>query len=310
MVNEFRTMKPKVSVIMITYGHEKYIQEAIEGIFLQKTDFLVELIIANDKSPDSSHKIITQAIKACPSNISVNYILNENNLGANANYLNAYSKTEGEYIASCEGDDFWTDPLKLQKQIDFLENNSDYSIAFHKVEGIGSENADNAIFKNPEIEKDYTLENLSEGNFIHTPSVVFRKNLDKLPDWISFCPIGDYPLYMINSTFGKIKYFPETMAAYRVGSGVWSTTSLLHQVLNIMYTLKFLIEYFKNNKIVHEKLKKQYDNHYNSIVKNFEAKASLELKIKDYRYIESVTDFKSILKIFKMKLLKKVFPSK
>ncbi|MDQ0591901.1 glycosyltransferase involved in cell wall biosynthesis [Chryseobacterium ginsenosidimutans] len=304
--------QPLLSVVMITYNHEDYIEEAINGVLLQDYDGKIELILANDNSPDNTDVIIQKVLQnhTGSQNIEIKYTKHQQNKGMMPNFLWALQQAQGDYIALCDGDDYWTDPLKIQKQVDFLEKNPEYSFTFHKVSGIGSENAENSIFKNIEEEKDYTLENLSEGNFIHTPSVVFRKNVNKLPDWLSFCPIGDYPLHMINSTFGKIKYFPETMAVYRVGSGIWSTTNLVHQVLNIIYTLKFLLEYFKNNKVVYHNLKKQHDNHYNSIVKNFEAKRSLELKTKDYRYLESITDFGSILKILKMKILKKVFPSK
>ena len=116
-------MKPLVSVIMITYGHEKYIEEAIRGVFLQKTNFPLELIISNDKSPDSTDEIIKNIIKSAPENISVNYIQHLENIGMLPNFISTLKMAEGKYIAVCEGDDYWTDENKLQKQIDFLEKN-------------------------------------------------------------------------------------------------------------------------------------------------------------------------------------------
>jgi len=306
MVNEIRTMKPKISIIMITYGHEKYIKEAIEGVFLQKTNFLVELIIANDKSPDNSDTIIRNLIIDCPENIKVNYILNDKNIGANPNYLNAYQQSQGEYIASCEGDDYWTDPLKLQKQVDFLENNKQYSLTFHKIKGISVDDKEPVIFDNLNEEKTYTIEDLAKGNFIHTPSVVFRKNLDKLPQWIQYSPIGDYPLHMINASFGLIKYFPETMAAYRVGSGIWSSKGKVYQIVNVLFSLKLLMDHFKNDVPVLNHLKSQNDEYYTALTKPIEDKDKLALQIKDYKYIEKITDFPNIIKILKIKIKKKL----
>lgn len=305
MVNEFRAIKPKVSVIMITYGHEKYIKEAIEGVFLQKTDFLVELIIANDQSPDSSDEIIREVIKTCPSNISVKYILNENNLGVNANYLNAYENTEGKYIASCEGDDYWIDPLKLQKQVDFLENNEEYSITFHKIKEF-TDRKEKFTYPNPDEEKTYTIQDLCKENFIITVSVVFRKNMETLPEWLPYSPIGDYPLHLLNASFGLIKYFPEEMAVYRVGSGMWSTQNTIDQIVNTMFCLKFLLTHFKNNQEVFTGLKIQYDNFQKALLKPYEEKKALELKIKDYNYLAQIISFNNLLKITKRKIINKL----
>jgi len=260
MANEFTDIPPKVSVIMITYGHEKYIKEAINGIFLQKTDFLIELIIANDRSPDESDKIIRKTIENCPSNITIKYIFNKNNLGANANYINAYSHSKGNYIASCEGDDYWIDPLKLQKQIDFLEENPDYSIVFHRVKELNSSATQNeTILKGSDEEKTYTLDDLANGNFIHTPSVMFKKNFEKLPVWMEYSPIGDYPLHMLNAEYGLIKYLPDEMAVYRVGEGMWSSKSRVYQIVNTTLALNFLMSHFSNNEKIKGILKNQYN---------------------------------------------------
>ena len=108
--------KHKVSVVMITYGHEKFIREAIEGVLMQECDFEVELILANDCSPDQTDSVIQDIIKNHPKGCWIKYIRQENNIGMMPNFIFALKQCKGKYIALCEGDDYWTDPLKLQKQ--------------------------------------------------------------------------------------------------------------------------------------------------------------------------------------------------
>ena len=108
--------KPLVSVVMITYSHEKYIKQAIEGVLFQKCDFRVELIIANDYSPDNSDRIIKDIIENNHTNIIIHYTNHRVNKGMSSNFIWAMNQTNGKYIATCEGDDYWTDPLKFFKK--------------------------------------------------------------------------------------------------------------------------------------------------------------------------------------------------
>ena len=223
-------MKPLVSVIMITYGHEKYIEEAIRGVFLQKTNFPFELIISNDKSPDSTDEIVKNIIKYAPENISVKYIQHPENIGMLPNFISTLKIATGKYIAVCEGDDYWTDENKLQKQIDFLEKNEDFTLTFHNV--FSSKNV-------------YTINDLSKGNFIHTLSVVFRNMKIEFPEWYYTSFLGDYPIWLWLSKKGKIKYFPEKMGVYRENVGVWSGKSQEEREFKSMLVLRNLIPDFE-----------------------------------------------------------------
>ena len=178
-------MKPLVSVVMITYGHEKYIEEAIKGVFLQKTNFPLELIISNDKSPDSTDEIVKNIIKYAPENISVKYIQHPENIGMLPNLISTLKMAAGKYIAVCEGDDYWIDENKLQKQIDFLEKNEDFTLTFHNVFIRNGETLSTDLDYEKRLNsKDvYTIDDLSKGNFIHTPSVVFRNMEIEFPEW-------------------------------------------------------------------------------------------------------------------------------
>ena len=118
--------RPLLSVCLITYNQENYIQKAIESVFAQETNFNIEFIISNDCSSDNSHEKIEEIIKKAPKNFSVRYFNHQQNLGMMKNFIKTMEAAKGKYIALCEGDDYWTDPYKLQKQVDFLEENEGY----------------------------------------------------------------------------------------------------------------------------------------------------------------------------------------
>ncbi|PTS92382.1 hypothetical protein DBR27_19765, partial [Flavobacterium sp. HMWF030] len=119
-----------VSVCVITYGHEKYIEQTIDGILMQEVDFDFELIISNDCSPDQTDEVVKSYLKDHPKSNKVKYFSHKKNMGAYQNFVFSLENSNGKYIALCEGDDYWTNPLKLQKQVDFLESNPDFSICF------------------------------------------------------------------------------------------------------------------------------------------------------------------------------------
>lgn len=205
-----------INVCMITYNQEPYIRDAIEGVLKQKCNFPIELIIGEDFSTDRTRQICEEYASKFP---EIYLLPSETNLGMMGNFIRTLEECTGKYIALCEGDDYWTDPFKLQKQIDFLEANPDFAICFHDV----------MILKNGEAVHDYITREVTEetdilelakGNFIHTPSVVFRNKLFKnLPEQFSKGFVGDYFLHLLNAQYGKIKKLKEIMAVYRVHEG-------------------------------------------------------------------------------------------
>ena len=117
-----------LSVVMITYGHEKFIEQAIHGVLSQECDFDFELIVANDCSPDNTHIIIQDLIAKHPKASKIKYVRHDNNIGMMPNFLFALKSAKGKYIALCEGDDYWNLSSKVQKQVDFLEANSEFGL--------------------------------------------------------------------------------------------------------------------------------------------------------------------------------------
>ena len=172
--------------------------------------------------------------------------------------------TRGKYIAFCEGDDYWTDPNKLQKQVDFLESHPDFAICFHNMQ-ILYENEflqDRSLRLDPDDEewchlknrlsninqKDVsTIEDLAlQGNYISTASCLFRNGLFReFPEWFYTLPVGDYPLHLLNAQHGKIKYLDEVMGVYRVHSGgSWEQKILLERWISWVKLLNVLLPHF------------------------------------------------------------------
>ena len=214
-----------VSVVMITYNHEKYIAEAIKGALMQQTSFPIELIICNDASTDGTDTMVEECIKNENKGKTIRYFNQEQNLGMVNNFILALEKCNGDYIAICEGDDYWTDPLKLQKQVDFLEANKDYSICCHEVKKI-NEDGGEGLYNNINENKSFNIIDLVHNNFMAAVSCVFRayEHHNPMPAWFTGYAANDYGLKLLNATKGKIYYIKDCMAVYRVHSGgIWSS---------------------------------------------------------------------------------------
>ena len=247
-----------VSVCVITYGHEKYIREAIESILEQECEYDVEIIISNDSSPDLTDAIVQSIIKENSSNHKIRYFQHEKNLGMMQNFLFALEQCSGSYIALLEGDDYWTDQRKIQKQIDALESNPSVSMCFHRTDDL-LQNGKVVVSPSTCHQEDvrfFTLEEIARGNFIHTPSAIFRKKFLPVPEKLTASPIGDYPLWLHLAACGSLLYLPECMAYYREGVGVWSGAKKTDRILQWCFTLFLCIDYFKDVSI-QDSLRKQ-----------------------------------------------------
>lgn len=210
-----------LSINCITYNHEKFIAQAMDGFLMQETDFDFEIVVGEDCSTDNTRQILLAYKEKYPDKIKL--LLNEKNMGMQQNGAQTGAACTGRYMAICEGDDYWTDPLKLQKQVDFLEANPDFATTFHRVEIKFEDSGKESELSNENQKETTTFEDLAAGNFIHTLSCVFRTNLfGDLPEWYNEMPIGDYPLHLLNAQYGKIKFFEDTMGVYRIhNSGSW-----------------------------------------------------------------------------------------
>ncbi|HEX8265017.1 MAG TPA: glycosyltransferase [Pyrinomonadaceae bacterium] len=218
--------KHKVAVFMVTYNQAQYIGQAIESVMMQETDFPFKLFIGEDCSTDETRDICLSYKDKYPDKIHL--ILNEKNIGVSHNALNVYKECfdYGDYIAMCEGDDYWTDSGKLRKQVNFLAANPDFSISFHPVKIVYEESREEEI-TNQNQTATTAFEDLALSNFIYTVSCVFRNNSLQFPDWYVKITAGDYLLHLLNAQHGKIGFINEVMAVYRVHKGgMWSMGNL------------------------------------------------------------------------------------
>lgn len=235
------TATPLLSVCIQSFNHVKFIKECLDGILMQQTNFDFEILLGEDASTDGTREICIEYAQKNPNKIRLFLHQRENNININSspsgrfNFLYNLYAAKGKYIAFCEGDDYWTDPRKLQKQVDFLESNTDFNLCFTKSNQLI--NGDKLELKKiPDISSDgiYTYDDLLKHyNFITTASVVFRKNFNNIPSWIYQLPYGDMGLYCLVSRDAKIKCLPEISSVYRVhNNGIWSGINELKQLEN------------------------------------------------------------------------------
>lgn len=217
-------LKYTVSICVICYNQADYIEETLNGILNQKVNFAVELILSNDCSTDNTDKIITEISNNYHGKISIRYINHQKNIGMMPNFISSLEKCNGKYIALCDGDDYWVDENKLQRQVDFLDNNLEFSLIHTNVYG----RIENQIIKEISLKKWNLLqEELSLKEALYFPiaftSTSLFRNV-KIPDKIKrdFLQLtsGDWGLWIFLTLKGKAKFMNYHSAVYRIDVGV------------------------------------------------------------------------------------------
>ena len=219
-----------LSVCLITYNQVRYIRQAIESVLMQCANFEWELIIADDCSTDGTSQIIEEYFKTNPQLIRV--IKREVNVGPGKNFVELINSARGKYIAYLEGDDYWTDEKKVQKQFNFLESNLNFSVCYHKVKWKFTYKSNELDSKESNID-DPSVSSISDvlikGWFIRSCSLFF-KNI-ALPIDFDKLYIGDYPLVVLLADRGKIGFMNEVMAIYRINDEGKSEKYLLTETV-------------------------------------------------------------------------------
>jgi len=214
----------KVSVCVPAYNHEKYIAQMLDGALMQQTSFPFEIVIGDDASTDATPAIIQKYIQKNPGRIRA-FLHSENQgpqqpreFAGRNNVLQLLKSCTGEYVAMCEGDDYWTNPLKLQKQVDFLDANPDFAICHHNVTVIYEDGSAPHLFNNPEQKLISTIEDILEDKwFMATASWLYRNYFltNDFADWHAKAAAGDWAVIIQLAAHGKIGYLPEVMGVYR-----------------------------------------------------------------------------------------------
>lgn len=227
----------------------------------QITNFPVEILVGEDCSTDGTREICVEYAARHPGKILLFKHTRETVIRINGkatgryNLIHNLTHAQGRYIALCEGDDYWVDPHKLQKQVDFLEQHEDFAICFHAVKILrNGALVDDDITNPPQAVT--TILDLARRNYIHTPSCMFRnRNPEPIPEFFYSVPIGDYPLHMLNARHGKIGFLADKMAVYRVHSdGAWSAQPDTYRYANFVEVLNQLVDFFGSEPSVRDAL--------------------------------------------------------
>ncbi|HMX76930.1 MAG TPA: glycosyltransferase [Saprospiraceae bacterium] len=223
-----------VSISCITYNHQDFIEECLNGFFIQQCNFDVELVISDDKSTDGTVKVIERCLQRKPDNFTIRFTAHETNMGAAPNFVWCMEQCAGKYIALCEGDDYWTDPHKLQKQMDFLEANEGYSLVcggYMSVNTVTGEK--NVVLKESPDDSmmtdagfDITIEMFFQDWYTKTLTTVFRTELLDLGELANYRYTSDTQVFYHLLKKGNGYYIRDVLGAYNMhGSGMHSMVS-------------------------------------------------------------------------------------
>ncbi len=217
---------PIVTIICLTFNQEQYVRDCLEGFLSQQTTFPYEVLIYDDASTDSTPAIIREYVSKYPSIFKPTFYTT-NNYSQGLGFVGLYTgikEAKGKYVAYCEGDDYWTDPHKLQKQVGFLDKNPQYVICAHEtlvknevyptIDGKLYSSFTNNMFVST-TKKHYTINDSFTGNIFHISSMMYRNHPFTLPSWLPSISACDMVLYMILAQVGDIYVLPGVMSIYR-----------------------------------------------------------------------------------------------
>ncbi|TFE01708.1 glycosyltransferase family 2 protein [Jeotgalibacillus salarius] len=219
----------EVSIVCETYNHEKFVKDAMEGFLMQQTEFNYEILIHDDASTDGTQAILLEYATRYPDKIKLLFQhKNQYSKGVKVDHLNR-DRAVGKYIAMCEGDDYWTDPNKLQKQYVFMEKNPDCSLHVHGTYRVDEEKVMLPVHVLPSRKDRYfSVKEVIEGGgaLFSTNSMFYRREMEyERPDFLLDADVDDYPLTILLSLKGKVFYSCDIMSAYRTGvRGSWTET--------------------------------------------------------------------------------------
>ena len=289
--------EPVVSVCIPTYQHAAFIRQCLNSVLGQQTSFPFEIIIGEDDSTDGTREICMEYARRYPETIRLflrneeeKIIINGKKTGR-YNIIQNFREAKGKYIAMLDGDDYWCDNQKLQKQVDFLDAHPDHAICFHRtLKNIGGiEDLAPSAFRKWNTPRTLTITDLAAGEyFILTCSCMFRNGMyEELPAWFWKIPFIDYALHLWNAQYGKVGFLPDTMAFYRMHpESMWATKSLSFRLKMMIDLLHFLVQHFEGEVQVAllQQQRKNYDKLLPFLLKENNKEVLLELVEKSRQY--------------------------
>lgn len=247
--------EPIVTVCIFAYNHEAYIRQAVESVLMQQTSFAFDILIGEDGSSDNTPDILRQLQAQHPDRIQILFQDQSKKIYINGrptgryNFITTLQTARGRYIALLDGDDYWTDPLKLQKQVDFLEREPEYVLTCHDASMVDEQGKLLKSSKLPDaMKRDFSTAELRQGPWILTLSVCFRNVLQSFPPEMLKVLNGDTFLLSLLGQHGGAKYLPHiSPATYRVHSGgIWSQEDGLRKLRSLIRTHQQLLKYYRS----------------------------------------------------------------
>lgn len=283
--------EPILTVVTTTYNHEKYIEECLKNVVSQKTDFKFLMLVSDDCSTDNTRNIIEKFHSKYPKIIVPIY--HKTNLGAMENFIETLNMVHTEYVALCDGDDYWTDNSKLQQQVDFLRKNKAYNICFHKTNIFFEDNSQIPVDFPTKCRLTTELGDLLKENYIPANTVVYRWKYRKNNSFIKEFPKnivpGDYFVHLVHAKQGKIHFINKTMSNYRRQSnGMWWLSCKKDHVREFynIYGEKFL-------------------NFYNAVEKKLHLSKKILNEQKEYIIMNTIIADVRFMKFFRLRKLYK-----
>jgi len=294
-----------VTVFCLAYNHEKYIRKTLEGFVKQKTTFKFKVLVHDDASTDNTQSIIREYMEKYPDIFEA--ILQEDNKyqkGIDIEDEYIFPKLEGKYIAVCEGDDYWTDPHKLQLQADYMEKHPDCSLCVHDTERIFEDGRSAGMtFNTARKGKNYSFEDIALSEpaaYFHFSSFMWRNDTMKRKNpAFEMEGIGDYPMALYFASIGYIHYIPRVMSSYRLNSvGSWSSvmnsdnTKRITQHKNIITGFRSIDEFTKHK--------------YSPVIKKAVAREKAKIMVMEKNYASLLRSPRCIAALFRTASFKAV----
>ena len=259
-----------VSICMITYNHENFISESIDSILIQETTFPYQLIIGEDYSTDETRVICEEYALKHPNQILL--LPSVKNLGVIPNWIRTMKSCKGKYIALCEGDDYWTDPYKLQKQVDFLEANPEYVLIGSRGDTLDQHTGIIYEDKHPYLDREISRDRLFHGHHFFANSVMFKNFNFKFPNYFFKYYCGDWMLYFLISEYGKLYLSSDKNMIYRNHpNGITKRINMVDKEIQEIRMLQEVNRYFHSKYLYHMhkacnyKAKRLYKNHFDDL---------------------------------------------
>lgn len=288
-----------VTIQCLTYNHEPYIRKCLEGFVMQKTNFRFEAIVHDDASTDGTTEIVREYSEKYPDIIKP-FFETENQYSKHNGVIGKIMRenTHGKYIALCEGDDYWIDPLKLQKQVDFLESHPDYSMCFHNAIKYYENYNRVELFNSFANDCDLSIHDAVHNWFVPTASMMMRSDISlERPDWVRSIYSGDYTTILLAIMRGKIRYIHGLMSVYRINyCGSSASARMKGRNLFILEQRISLLESFLGH----------VNGAFLSEIESMLLCLKRELKFQKYKEKRNIIGMLLMFDLFKDKIVKKI----